>query len=148
MSASGGDRPWYAEGLGFACTRCGNCCSGSPGHVWVSPAECERIAVQLNLSLEDCTRRYVRRVGLRLSLREQRGGDCVFLVRGAGGVTSCVIHPVRPTQCRTWPFWASNLNTPEAWNKAARGCPGMNVGGRHPLPVIQAALHENGDLPL
>ncbi|MFM1805538.1 MAG: hypothetical protein RL136_2417, partial [Planctomycetota bacterium] len=29
--------PWYAEGLRFECTQCGNCCSGGPGAVWFTP---------------------------------------------------------------------------------------------------------------
>ena len=27
--------PWYRDGLRFTCTRCGNCCTGAPGYVWV-----------------------------------------------------------------------------------------------------------------
>ena len=27
--------PWYRDGLRFACTRCGACCTGAPGYVWV-----------------------------------------------------------------------------------------------------------------
>ena len=26
--------PWYADGLSFECTMCGNCCTGPPGAVW------------------------------------------------------------------------------------------------------------------
>jgi len=35
---------WYAHGLHFECTRCGDCCRGAPGYVWVREEEVERIA--------------------------------------------------------------------------------------------------------
>ena len=31
--------PWYAAGLRFFCTQCGDCCSGAPGFVWVNEEE-------------------------------------------------------------------------------------------------------------
>src|SRR5438105_3224904 len=30
--------PWYQDGLRFSCTRCGHCCTGEPGFVWVCAA--------------------------------------------------------------------------------------------------------------
>ena len=32
-------KPWYAEGLRFKCTECGQCCTGAPGYVWVNEEE-------------------------------------------------------------------------------------------------------------
>ena len=32
-------QPWYAAGLQFGCTECGNCCAGAPGYVWISTEE-------------------------------------------------------------------------------------------------------------
>jgi Fe-S-cluster containining protein len=139
---------WLSNGLRFACTRCGHCCSGSPGHVWVSVDESRAIAQCLGLTPEEFAKNHLRRVGMRLSLLEKKGGDCEFLIRLPDGLTSCAIHGVRPTQCRTWPLWKSNLRTARAWAEAARDCPGMNTGPRHALPAIQAALLANGDLPL
>ncbi len=140
--------PWYHTGLRFSCTQCGNCCSGAPGYVWLTIAEATQIAASLGLEPSEFTRRYTRRLGQRLSLLEKRDGDCVFLIRPQPGRTACQIHTVRPVQCRTWPFWKSNIKTEEAWNKAGQGCPGINQRQHHPLPVIQAALQTNGDLPL
>ena len=148
VTDSGPARPWYVDGLSFKCTQCGNCCSGAPGYVWVSVEECHAIAAQLGLSFDDFTRRHVRRAGRRLSLLEKRSGDCEFLVRGEFGLTACAIHAVRPAQCRTWPFWRSNLKSERAWQQGTRECPGMDKGTRHPLPVIRAALDATGDLPL
>ncbi len=148
VSAPGAAQPWYADGLRFECTRCGACCDGAPGHVWVSIPDCQRIAAALDLAPPQFTTRHVRRVGTRLSLLEEQNGDCEFLVHDQGGGTKCAIHQVRPVQCRTWPFGQSNLASRDAWRAAARGCPGINTGPRHALSVIQAALEANGDLPL
>ena len=53
-----------------------------------------------------------------------------------------MIYPVRPTQCRTWPFWEDNLKSPQAWKNASergRGCPGMcdAEAPRYPLEHIE-----------
>ena len=28
--------PWFKEGLKFECQRCGRCCRGEPGVIWVN----------------------------------------------------------------------------------------------------------------
>jgi len=114
----------------------------------VDTAEVAAIARQLELAPEEFTRRHVRRVGSRLSLLERSDGDCEFLERGSDGKTLCRIHRVRPLQCRTWPFWQSNLRSRWAWMLAGRDCPGIDSGRRHRLPVIQKALHQNADAEL
>ena len=150
MTKTASKTPWYSEGLCFECTRCGRCCGGAPGYVWVDADEIQAIADHLKMPVERFTPQHVRRVGLRFSLLEMPNGDCEFLVRNEDGTTGCSIHPVRPLQCRTWPFWESNLETPKAWKAAGRECPGINQGPVHPLPVIQDALRRNdeAELPL
>ncbi len=140
--------PWYGEGLRFACTQCGDCCSGAPGYVWVDGDDIRLIAGHVGLTPEEFQRRHVRRAGRGWSLREKPGGDCEFLQRNGDGKTACRIHPVRPVQCRTWPFWKSNLSSPATWQETARHCPGMNAGALHPGAVIQNCLRDNGDRPL
>ena len=116
---------WYARGLRFSCTQCGNCCSGAPGYVWLTHDDMHRIASYLQMPFDDFTRTYVRRVGNRYSLTEQFNYDCTFLTRDKEGKAGCMICPVRPMQCRTWPFWNDNLKAPSAWERAASRCPGM-----------------------
>ena len=128
---------WYAAGLAFECRQSGNCCSGEPGYVWVTKAEIEAIAKYLGHPDGKLGKRYIRRIGMRISLREHLDGDCIFLERNGGGCTTCKIHPVKPTQCRTWPFWDSNLKSPETWNDAGRTCPGINQGPRHTFVQIE-----------
>src|SRR6478672_6707328 len=43
---------WFSEGLRFSCTRCGNCCTGAPGFVWVSPEELATLADYLEQPVE------------------------------------------------------------------------------------------------
>ena len=117
---------WYAQGLRFECTQCGNCCSGFPGYVWLTLEDMERIAAYLKLTRDEFTRKFVRQVGERYSLVEKYDYDCTFLTRDRKtGKSGCMIYPVRPTQCRTWPFWNQNLRSPEAWKGASDHCPGM-----------------------
>jgi Fe-S-cluster containining protein len=132
--------PWYAGGLRFTCTQCGNCCGGAPGFVWISDDEIAAIARRLGMEVAAFERRHVRKFAGRKSLKELKNGDCEFLTRGKDGKTGCSIYEDRPVQCRTWPFWRENLETPEAWAMTAVDCPGMNNGRHHALPVIQEAL--------
>lgn len=136
-------RPWYSDGLQFTCTQCGNCCSGAPGYVYVNAAEIRALAEYLKLDVISFRRKHVRKVGDYRSLKEHENGDCEFLVRTEDGKSRCSVHPARPLQCRTWPFWNSNLRSQRSWEIAAQNCPGMNTGRHHPLPVIQQALADN-----
>jgi len=116
--------PWYELGLRFRCTQCGNCCTGAPGYVWVSDEELAAIAEFRGETLAECTALYTRPEFGRRSLREKANGDCVFYDR----VRGCTVYPVRPAQCRTWPFWESNVESAEAWQKTCAVCPGSGQG--------------------
>ena len=121
--------PWYGAGLAFECVRCGRCCAGpEEGYVWVTDEEIAAIAHHLRIP-EDLMRRFVRRIGGRCSLVERKdNNDCIFLTASDAGGQICRIYLVRPSQCRTWPFWPGNLTSPEAWANAQRRCPGINQG--------------------
>ena len=154
-------QPWYAEGLSFTCTQCGNCCTGGPGYVWISDIEIDRLAEHLKLSRNEVLRQYCRKIGNRYSLKEFRNAaglhDCVFLKeipakrrQGNREVTYsrriCEIYDVRPLQCRTWPFWTGLLESPENWDAAAERCPGMNDGKKYTRAQIEA-LRDAEDWP-
>lgn len=154
-------QPWYADGLRFTCTQCGNCCTGGPGYVWISRAEIERLAAHLELTAGEVVRQYCRRLGGRYSLNERRNAqgnyDCVFLKEekvtsgeGADAVVhtrrTCQIYQVRPLQCRTWPFWDGLLQSPGEWARASRRCPGMNTGRQYTRDQIES-LRDASDWP-
>jgi Fe-S-cluster containining protein len=84
-----------------------------------------RIANFLQISFDEFTRTYVRKVQGRYSLTEKYNYDCTFLTRDKRGRAGCMIYPVRPMQCRTWPFWDQNLKSGKAWKSASERCPGM-----------------------
>jgi Fe-S-cluster containining protein len=142
------DAPWYAEGLKFTCSQCGNCCTGGPGYVWISREEIVKLAAYLKITPEETVEQYCRKIDGKFSLKERRSPaglyDCIFLketkVPGRGGsggddqvvhtIRACTVYPVRPLQCRTWPFWPENIASQQAWNHAAQRCHGMNAAGR------------------
>jgi Fe-S-cluster containining protein len=157
--------PWYAGGLKFTCSQCGNCCTGGPGFVWISREEIGRLAEFLRLTPRQVVEKYCRRVDGKYSLKEYRNAageyDCVFLKEekverpAAGGADEkvvltrrgCTIYPVRPLQCRTWPFWDGNLASRASWDRAARRCHGMNHGNRHFTREQMEALRDAKDWP-
>jgi hypothetical protein len=128
------EKPWYHAGLKFQCTQCGDCCTGAPGYVWVNKEEIEALAALLQLDVAEFERRYVRQVGVRKSLIEFPNGDCIFF---HGESRTCQVYEARPRQCRTWPFWNSNLASPEAWQRTAQQCPGCNRGKLLTLEKIE-----------
>lgn len=127
-------KPWYAEGLPFKCTECGKCCTGAPGYIWVSEQEIKNIANHLNLTIKEFSKRYLRLAKGRLSLNElPKTYDCIFLKDN-----KCQIYSVRPTQCRTFPWWPQNLKTEEDWQEAAKYCEGIQQNApRVPLDIIE-----------
>jgi Fe-S-cluster containining protein len=129
---------WYSAGLHFECVQCGNCCSGpDEGYIWVTRPEIELVADFLKIPPGRLRREYLKRVGLRTTIIEQAGtNDCIFL-RYIQGQKRCLIYPVRPSQCRAWPFWPGNLTHPGAWNKAAQKCSGINRGRLYTMEEIE-----------
>ncbi|MBI2824894.1 MAG: YkgJ family cysteine cluster protein [Planctomycetia bacterium] len=131
------DQPWFREGLRFECTQCGNCCTGAPGFVWVTNDEIAALAKRLHMAVEAFERKYVRKVGVRKSLIEYDNGDCVFF---DPQTRHCGVYEERPRQCRTWPFWDSNVKTPEAWKETCQVCPGSGRGTLIPVEKILEQL--------
>jgi Fe-S-cluster containining protein len=102
--------------------------------VWVTDKEMQAIAEYRGVSIGEIRIHHTKLVGGRVTLREFANGDCTFL---DGNTRKCSVYPVRPAQCRTWPFWNSNLESPEAWAKAQTVCPGMGQGALVQLETIQ-----------
>jgi Fe-S-cluster containining protein len=129
---------WYAGGLHFECQQCGRCCSGpSQGYIWVTSPEIKLIADFLKIEPGQLRQRYLRRAGLRTTVIEQPvNRDCVFLQR-IDGQKRCMIYPVRPSQCRAWPFWPDNLANTDVWNKATQKCGGINRGRLYSFEEIE-----------
>jgi Fe-S-cluster containining protein len=134
------DKPWYQEGLKFECSGCGDCCTGAPGYVWVNKAEIAGMAeIVGEPDIEKFEQLYVRKVGIRKSLKELSNNDCVFF---DNQTRKCQVYDGRPRQCRTWPFWDSNLHTPEHWETTCESCPGSGKGKLHQLEEIEEQRNE------
>ncbi len=132
---------WYMDGLRFECQRCGSCCSGGPGHVWVSDEEITSIARRLQIQVLIFRKQYTINMdeeGIRLT--ERQNNDCVFFNPNQG----CVIYEDRPRQCRTWPFWNTNIETHKNWNSLRKTCKGINRGLCHNLEVITDCAGNDG----
>jgi uncharacterized protein len=136
MSVPQPKSPWYRDGLAFTCTRCGDCCTGAPGYVWVTIEEMRRIAEFRGETVEAFAERFVRLVEDRFSLIEKPGGDCIFWDKQAG----CTVYSARPDQCRAWPFWPENLTRRKTWERVCQVCPGAGRGQVHTLNEIQISL--------
>lgn len=129
------EKPWYHQGLRFECTGCGDCCTGAPGYVWVNKEEIGGLAEQVGEEdLERFEKMYVRQVGIRKSLKEYSNGDCVFF---DNQTRKCKVYNARPRQCRTWPFWDSNVRDEQAWRETCQACPGSGKGKLYQLEEIE-----------
>jgi uncharacterized protein len=137
---------WYKEGLRFQCTGCGQCCTGTPGYVWVEESEIQTLANHLHISLEECKKRYVRRIGKKYALLEKKAPsyDCIFLKD-----KRCLIYPVRPKQCRTFPWWPEHLKQSKNWIALSAQCEGINQEDAPLIPFseIQRQLHIHNQSP-
>jgi len=126
---------FFAGGIRFECTRCGHCCTGSPGRVRVTPDEITAIASLTGRLPAD----FLKAGGALL--KEMKNGDCIFYDNG------CRIYAARPAQCRTYPFWFKNLRSEEAWAQTCAACPGIGRGRLYSKDEIMSLIHEADDAP-
>lgn len=130
--------PWFQDGLRFECTRCGNCCTGAGGYVWLTDEELTTLAAFVEMPEYQFQAVYTKQVGKRRSLREKSNNDCVLWDSERG----CTVYSARPAQCRTWPFWESTTETPDDWKKLQEGCPGAGKGQLFTVEEITARIRE------
>lgn len=136
-----GNDLWYKEGLRFQCLKCGNCCTGFSGTVRVCDNEIVRLSNRLGLAEEEFRKNYTRGVGRGVvSLIEKKNTDCIFYDEEK----KCTVYADRPRQCRTWPFWRSNVHSPERWKRGAERCPGMNRGRLYGANLIKQLSEDDG----
>jgi hypothetical protein len=120
------------ETVRFACQRgCIRCCD-QEGYVYLTEDDIVRAAKFTAMSPRAFEEKYVYRTRHKRRLRKPPGKQCAFL-EGRG----CSIHPAKPTQCRTFPFWPEIVEKRVSWNRTARYCPGIGQG---PLIQIGSAM--------
>lgn len=135
--------------LRFECTRCGECCRG-PGRARLSPADVQRLAGHLDLSVKDFVARHTEQVvymtlGItptppELVLRKANEA-CIFLEGDA-----CSVHVAKPDGCRLGPFTFGILGSDRNWAHFRRICPGLGQGPAIPWESVQESLDEDHHL--
>lgn len=124
-------------GFRFACQRgCVKCCD-QDGYVYLSEDDLTNAARFTGMSAGAFEKKYVYRTRHQMRFRKPRDKQCPFLE-----ADGCAIHPAKPTQCRTFPFWPELIENRAAWEKTARFCPGI---GKGPLIQIGTALEISGE---
>ncbi len=118
--------------LRFECQRgCINCCNQS-GYVYLTEDDLKRAAKFIGMTPHAFEKQYVYRTRHELRLRKPPDRQCSFLLDHG-----CSIHPAKPTQCRTFPFWPELVENRKQWKDASRFCPGI---GKGPLIQIGTAM--------
>ena len=103
----------------FSCHQCGQCCWGRGG-VRLTPAEAKDVARYLKTP-GNFAELYLEPEPKPNDIRVGFDGFCIFH-RPTG---QCLIHPVKPEVCRTWPFLPSLLNHEQAFIDAQGACPAL-----------------------
>jgi len=118
--------------LRFTCQPgCIKCCDQT-GFVYLSEDDIVRAAKFVGMEADTFEEKYVYRTANRRRFRKPPDKQCPFLKSDG-----CSIHPAKPTQCRTFPFWPELVESPILWKSTARYCPGI---GKGPLIQIGTAL--------
>ncbi len=133
-------KPWYANGLRFSCTRCGNCCRNHGGYTYVYLTEKDVSAIALHLGMTEPAflAAHCQSEDGWVTLRMDSPA-CAFLEAG----NTCAIYPVRPKQCATWPFWKENLSRAVWQGEVKADCPGIDKGELHSREEIERIAREN-----
>lgn len=147
-------KKWFKDSLTFSCTACGKCCkSKGSNKVFLNLAETHAIADHLETNVEQFRLQYtdqsvdaLNRTLLSIKKHETKK-QCTFLEGN-----KCSIYEVRPTQCRTYPFWPQNMIGPAEWIAEAHLCEGIKVtkalkciGSRVPYAAQGQVVHRGDD---
>ena len=84
------------------------------------------MAVHLKMSLEEFSESFqvlYDPASEQPVLEAKEGKGCPLL----DADRQCRVHAVKPSQCRTFPFWSELLDDERAWLEARRDCPGMDA---------------------
>ncbi len=116
-----GAETFWESGLRFECQGSGHCCTsrGEYGYVYLTRDDRQQLAEHLELTPPEFMAKHCEVTEGHAHLKDP-DKDCAFLEG-----KRCSVYAARPTQCRTWPFWAENMNA-KAWTtdvaQELRGC--------------------------
>jgi Fe-S-cluster containining protein len=106
------------------CQTCGGKCCRVGGYVWITVEELEIIADYLDMDPTTFSNEYVRGIYGKLSLKERDNPGDQSCVLFDSEKERCLIYPVRPVQCRTYPFWDQYKKWPQ---QVVKDCPGVQL---------------------
>ena len=133
----------------FECTKCGACCRDEYLLVTVTGSDIAKIAAVLGFGPDEMLKAldfYIvsdgmtTPVGLErissvaterglafMALKKMENGDCIFLKDDL-----CMIHPVRPLVCKSFPFTFDESKGQRNWGLSAKKeiCPGLGTGSQ------------------
>jgi uncharacterized protein len=131
---------WKKEALKFECQPdCFKCCC-KPGVVYFDKDDVKRAAEFLDLSEQKFKQTFLKKEGHYWMLEVEENSACLFLTPDG-----CNIHPAKPKQCRTYPFWPEVMETKNNWELTSAFCPGMNKGPVIPTETINHLLKNHTD---
>lgn len=135
---------FYKNGLNFSCKRCSACCGHSPGFVYLSKYDLQKLCAYLDLSIKEFVERYCRWADYYygttvLALQEKKNYDCILWDNG------CTTYEARPIQCSTYPFWSWMVQDKKTWDEVAADCSGMNSGQLWDAEYIEKAKKDYDD---
>ncbi len=109
----------------FRCSACGKCCQGE-GSVYFTAQDLENIYSYLQYNNESQKKDLYKKLIQKHSngyYTHEANGPCVLLDENK----RCSVYPVRPLQCRTFPFWPSVFASPEDLSTTKKECPGISL---------------------
>lgn len=126
---------YHTQSIRFKCTKCSHCCYGGKyAYVRAGSDEIEKIIAFMEIDADKFKSEYLIKLvdhgyGIRmkysvLAKALNKKGHCMLL----NSEGKCSVYPVRPTQCRTYPFWPEILISEEKWNNERQRCEGIQQG--------------------
>jgi len=168
---------WYDKSISFACTSCGKCCtSKNKVKVFLNDSEINQISNYLQISTDHFISYYTDLIydnkkkdnhseevlryitlkskgydGKQHQQQPQQQNRCIFLSSSSENINKCSIYEVRPTQCRTYPYWPQHMIGRAEWLSESLNCEGMKVvdsdngGDKNDVVVIDNDYDEDDD---
>ena len=131
-------RWWEKEEVRFKCQEdCFKCCM-KPGVVNFDKEDLEDAANFLGIPQSKFKKEFrLKKTQDYWEMDVEEDLPCPFLTP-----QGCGIHPAKPKQCRTYPFWQENLASKNDWQLTAGFCPGIGTGPKIPTAAIKRDLKD------
>jgi Fe-S-cluster containining protein len=110
--------------ISFSCLCCGNCCR--VGFIYLRKGEAGKIAAHLNITEKDFKKKYTHWfLWQGRTMKWDDSGSCKFQKDN-----KCLIYPVRPSQCSSWPLWPRLINSRKELERVKEYCKGIKAQKR------------------